>query len=242
MGLHSFLRASRALVVVGVPSTTLALGAFPALATTTASTSAVAPASAPAAVTPDPIATAARARIAVRVHRLNIRTGHHAVVTGTVLPRGYGHVIVLQRAIRGHWLTVDRDATNHAGQFRLSGRVSRPGSSLVRVRVRRDHGVRAGGRMLGHLNVFRPVSVSWYGPGLFGGALACGGTLGFSTMGVANKTLPCGTKVTLRYRGRQVRVPVIDRGPYVGGREYDLTAATRAALGFGDLGTVLATK
>ena len=55
-------------------------------------------------------------------------------------------------------------------------------------------------------------------------------------MGVANKTLPCGTLVTLRYDGRTVRVPVVDRGPYVAGREFDLTEATKQALGFGGVG------
>jgi rare lipoprotein A (peptidoglycan hydrolase) len=48
--------------------------------------------------------------------------------------------------------------------------------------------------------------------------------------------------VTLRYHGHTVRVPVIDRGPYVAGREFDLTEATKRALGFGDLGEVWATS
>ena len=39
-----------------------------------------------------------------------------------------------------------------------------------------------------------------------------------------------------------IRVPVIDRGPYVAGREFDLTAATKRALGFGDLGTIWVTR
>jgi len=63
--------------------------------------------------------------------------------------------------------------------------------------------------------------------------LACGGVLGRAQQGVAHKTLPCGTQITIRYRGRQVRVPVIDRGPYVAGREFDLAGATANRLGFG---------
>jgi rare lipoprotein A (peptidoglycan hydrolase) len=55
---------------------------------------------------------------------------------------------------------------------------------------------------------------------------------------VANKTLPCGTVVFLRYHGHKVEVPVIDRGPFVAGREFDLTEATKRALGFGDTGEV----
>jgi len=94
-------------------------------------------------------------------------------------------------------------------------------------------------RRLGRLNVFRLAEASWYGGG---GSLACGGSLTSSTMGVANKTLPCGTLVTLRYDGRSVRVPVVDRGPYVAGREFDLTEATKQALGFGDTGDVWTTR
>ena len=72
------------------------------------------------------------------------------------------------------------------------------------------------------------------------GATACGETLTASTLGVANRTLPCGTLVTLRYRDRTVRVPVIDRGPFVAGRDYDLTWATKLALGAGDVTVIWA--
>jgi rare lipoprotein A (peptidoglycan hydrolase) len=96
--------------------------------------------------------------------------------------------------------------------------------------------------MLGRLNVYRHAQASWYGPGLFGNKLGCGGRLTPGRLGVANKSLPCGTKVTLHYKGRTVRVPVVDRGPYVGAREFDLTAATKARLGFGSTGTVLTTR
>lgn len=96
---------------------------------------------------------------------------------------------------------------------------------------------RAAHRPTGHRHVYRLVEVSWYGGS---GSLACGGLLTSSTMGVANKTLPCGTRVTLRYHGRTVRVRVIDRGPYVAGREYDLTEATARALGFEGVGEMWA--
>ena len=51
-------------------------------------------------------------------------------------------------------------------------------------------------------------------------------------IGVAHKTLPCGSMVQLSYRGRKVTVPVIDRGPYSGSREFDLTEATKNRLGY----------
>ena len=73
---------------------------------------------------------------------------------------------------------------------------------------------------------------------LYGGPLACGGRLRPEQLGVAHKTAPCGTLVTFRYRGRALRVPVIDRGPYIAGREWDFTGATATALRFPGLGTV----
>ena len=122
------------------------------------------------------------------------------------------------------------------GRFAFRFHPKRPGSAAVRVRAgaAREH--------VGRLNVYRRAQVSWYGPGLYGEHLGCGGTLTPGTLGVANKTLPCGTKVTLRHGGRTVRVPVVDRGPYSGGREFDLTAATKDRLGFSGVGTVLVTR
>ena len=63
-----------------------------------------------------------------------------------------------------------------------------------------------------------------------------------ATMGVASRTLPCGMLVTLHFQGRSVRVPVVDRGPYVEGREFDLTEATKLALRFGDTGELWSTS
>lgn len=78
---------------------------------------------------------------------------------------------------------------------------------------------------------YKPVKATWYGPGLYGNRLACGGRLHHTTLGVAHKSLPCGTKVALQYHGRTVVVPVIDRGPYARGVSYDLTEATARKLG-----------
>ena len=78
---------------------------------------------------------------------------------------------------------------------------------------------------------YRPVKATWYGPGLYGNKMACGERLTHRTLGVAHKSLPCGTKVALRYRGHTVVVPVIDRGPYARGVSYDLTQATAEKLG-----------
>jgi hypothetical protein len=85
-------------------------------------------------------------------------------------------------------------------------------------------------------------NVSWYGPGFYGNRTACGYAMTKTLVGVAHRTLPCGTKVTFRHNGRVLRVPVIDRGPYVGAREYDLTAATARKLGFSGHGPVDVTR
>jgi rare lipoprotein A (peptidoglycan hydrolase) len=72
----------------------------------------------------------------------------------------------------------------------------------------------------------------------YGLPIACGGVLRIAQLGVANKTLPCGTEVILRYGGRAIRIPVIDRGPYIPGREWDLTGAAAVALHFPGLGLI----
>jgi rare lipoprotein A len=70
---------------------------------------------------------------------------------------------------------------------------------------------------------------SWYGPGLYGNRTADGTVLTPRTWGVAHKTLPLGAIVRV-CRTRCVLVRVIDRGPFVRGRDFDLTyAAARVA-------------
>lgn len=76
---------------------------------------------------------------------------------------------------------------------------------------------------------------SYFGPGLFGNRTACGSTLTTELVGVAHRTLPCGAEVTLRHGATTVTVPVVDRGPFVYSREFDLTYATKVALGCPDL-------
>ena len=85
-------------------------------------------------------------------------------------------------------------------------------------------------------STFRYAGASWYGPGLWGRQTACGATLRRNTLGVAHKTLPCGTTVKFVYHGHAVVTQVIDRGPYVKGRAFDLTQAASEALGFDGVG------
>ena len=181
--------------------------------------------------------TATAARVGVSERRLNVRAGSRVLVTGAIRPGGVQVALQIKRS--GRWHTVDRTRAAADGRYVLRARLQRPTSVPVRVRV---SGAASGARGLGRLNVYRTANASWYGPGLFGRPTGCGGTLGTGQLGVAHKTLPCGTKITLRHNGRSVRVPVIDRGPYAGAREYDLTAATARRLHFSGHGSILTTR
>jgi rare lipoprotein A len=194
----------------------------------------------PAASYPARIAVAAD--VVPRRRHLNVLAGARAVLHGAIRPAAAGRRVLLQRRTRRGWTTLARSRTGPAGGFRLRKRLGSPLSALVRVRVAGGGGLVTSREGVGRLNVFRRALASWYGPGFYGGSLACGGRLGWGTLGVAHKTLPCGTPLTLRYGRRMVRVRVIDRGPYAGGREFDLTGATKQRLGFGGVGTVLVTR
>jgi rare lipoprotein A len=188
------------------------------------------------------VARPARASFQVRRSQLNVLDAHRATVAGSLeeahRPGRPGRLVTLQALGRHGWHTLASTHTRSHGRFRISFRPTRLASERVRLRFPGDALARPARRVLGRLNVYRLAGASWYGGG---GGLACGGSLTSSTLGVANKTLPCGTIVTLRYGGHTVRVPVIDRGPYVAGREFDLTEATKQALGFGDTGQVWST-
>jgi len=69
------------------------------------------------------------------------------------------------------------------------------------------------------------------GPGAFGRRTACGGVITSETEGVAHPTLPCGVRIFITFHGHTVLVPVIDRGPYTPGREFDLTDALARRVG-----------
>jgi hypothetical protein len=169
--------------------------------------------------------------VSLNGHR-NVMAHRAVTFRGRVTPGGSRLVIV---RVGGHRL---RAHSHNDGAYKVRWRAPRSGVYTARARVDgsgvRSHRLR--------VNAYRPAEASYYGPGLYGGGLACGGTLSPSKLGVANKTLPCGARVTLRYHGHTVTVPVIDRGPYAGNREYDLTAATKAKLGFPSTGTVLTTR
>jgi hypothetical protein len=127
-------------------------------------------------------------------------------------------------------------AKSYAAGVRLVDRFGTPTAATVK-QFQRYHGLAADG-VVGRSTsraLVRSMDIAgatWYGPGFYGNRTACGQVLRTTTLGVAHRKLPCGTKVTFAYRGRYAIARVIDRGPYTAGYRWDLTAATARALGF----------
>ncbi|MGC2375033.1 MAG: septal ring lytic transglycosylase RlpA family protein [Solirubrobacteraceae bacterium] len=180
-----------------------------------------------------------RAKLRIGRVNLDVLDGSAASIAGMLRPALAGRMVELQRHTRRGWRTILRRPTRARGAFVLRYTPRHLLTERVRVLFAGDAGVLRTARPVGVLSSYRLAGASWYGGG---GGLACGGQLTASTMGVANKTLPCGTLVTIRYGGHSVRVPVVDRGPYVAGRDFDLTEATKRALGFDGVGEVWSTR
>lgn len=210
---------------------------LPAMAAAVALTVGLAPA---AAQSPrHPHHERSRSHVALHLSTHTVLAGNGVAVHGKVRPSGRHRVKVVFRGPDGGVRGV---TTRADGTFALRWAPERIGSYAVRAYGVHDRRVAASHSSARKLTSYRLAGASYYGPGIFGNGVACGGTLLPGTMGVANKTLPCGTKVKLRYHGRSVTVPVIDRGPYVAGRDYDLTWAVKLKLGFPGVGTVLASR
>src|SRR5207253_303496 len=88
------------------------------------------------------------------------------------------------------------------------------------------------------VTIYRQAIATVFGDGSWGSQTACGQTLTRHTLGVAHRTLPCGTKVGIYWHGRTIVVPVIDRGPYANHADWDLTEATAKALGISGTETI----
>jgi hypothetical protein len=181
------------------------------------------------------------ADLTLHVSGHNVLAGRGLTVSGRVSPSpgGAHRVKVVVDGPSGGRL---RTTTDRRGVFHARWGLHSTGIYEIRAYGIHDRRVSGSASVTRHVTVYRPAAASYYGPGLYGGALACGGTLQPGTLGVAHKWLPCGTRVRLRYRGRSVTVPVIDRGPYVGGRDFDLTEATKERLGFPSTGIVLSSR
>lgn len=176
-----------------------------------------------------PVATASASGITLSARATTLR-GRRVTVTGTA-PATARALRIEQRGRNGRWTAVatatvapDR-AFAATWQPRVAGRLR-----LRAIPVSSASRASGTGPEL-EVTVLRPGVATWYGPGFWGRRTACGLRLRKVTVGVAHRTLPCGTQVQLLYRGRTLLAPVIDRGPFTRGRAWDLTRATRAALG-----------
>lgn len=176
------------------------------------------------------------ARVATLSSRLEVLRGREAMVAGTVRPAVAGRTVVLERAQAGRWARLATARTDARGRYSLTVAGDEPGTAAVRVRFGGDRANGPAQRTAGRLSVYRPALASRYD--LYGSSLACGGSLGYDSMVVAHKSLPCGTRLTIRYRNRTVQATVRDRGPFAGGREFDLAGAVARKVGFEGVGTI----
>jgi rare lipoprotein A len=178
-----------------------------------------------------------RPEFIVRRHTALALAGHTVAIRGRLKDACAGaQVRLLQR--RGHgWRALASVSIGRKGGFRLDYRTPEAGTAGLRVSFGGGHGLHPASRWVGAVTAMHPAVASWYYDDT--GATGCGFQAKY---GVANKTLPCGTKVTLAYGGRTVVATVDDRGPYVPGRTYDLGINTRNALGMNGVVTLLASS
>jgi rare lipoprotein A len=163
--------------------------------------------------------------------------GEVVTVRGT-FPRAARQRIVLQRLDpeRG-WRNIARSRVHRTTRFAVDWRADRSGRVSLRVTRPRRAGA-ADAAPVAFVNVYRPANATFFGPGLFGNPTFCGQTLTAGLLGVAHRTLPCGTRVAVLHDRREIIVPVVDRGPFHDGYDWDLTQATADALGFTASGTI----
>jgi hypothetical protein len=196
-------------------------------------TSGTLPTAGAAESTVQPITVAARFHLATQ--SATQVDGHWTAVSGKLLPAVAGRVVRLEGRSHGRWHLLSKVRTGAHGGFGARAKGASPGQQL-RVRFRGDSLNTPSRQAAGETIAFHESLASWY---YDGGNTACGF---HAFYGVANKSLPCGTKVTFRHGGREVTATVDDRGPFVGGRTWDLNQNTAAALGFGGVGSVLASR
>jgi peptidoglycan lytic transglycosylase len=196
-----------------------------------ASAAAAAPSGAATRASPQtPLRVAAR--IALRPRQYAVLGGSGIRVAGLLRPAAAGRTVRLQSHSGRSWRTVARSRTGRRGRFAMHYAPGGGTARRLRVLFGGDAVNARTARGAGSVSVFHRDVASWYNDA---GTTACGFHAG---LGVANRTLPCGTHIAFHFGGRTVTAVVDDRGPFVGGRNWDLNQNTAAALGFGGVGTV----
>ena len=150
-------------------------------------------------------------------------------VKGTVSDPAAGSWVRIEYRRGGEWRRLGSVKARGTGfTFRFVPHIR--GWMMIKARLRSQ----SGGSQKDGVTVFHRGLATWYGPGFYGNSTACGQVYDESILGVAHRTLPCGTWVTLLYNGIVLSVPVIDRGPY-SSADWDLSAGTAKLLGFSGL-------
>lgn len=75
------------------------------------------------------------------------------------------------------------------------------------------------------------VNASYYGKQFNGRKTANGERFNMNALTAAHKKLPFGTRVRVAYQGKSVVVRINDRGPYIKGRDIDLSKAAAERIG-----------
>lgn len=149
--------------------------------------------------------------------------GHLAGSTGTVS--------ISARRGKTDWLPIGKAEADAGGDFTFTWTPPKAGRFQFRFAPEGATAASADDEPQGIVSVYRRQKATWYGPGFYGSRTACGQKLTRSTLGVAHKTLPCGTRVEFFLRGKSITVPVIDRGPYANAAVWDLTLTAMKRLG-----------
>jgi rare lipoprotein A (peptidoglycan hydrolase) len=175
-------------------------------------------------------ATTAEPGLVVSPGALLART---VTIRGVADPSDSGRPVRVERLLAdGTWALVGATVVGEDGTYSTGWLTEGLGRVTLRAVVERDAAATAAAEPLtAQLTIFQPATASWYGPGFYGRRTACGLKLTRATLGVAHRSLPCGTEVELYHRGRTLTVPVIDRGPFHPGRDWDVTQAAALALG-----------
>jgi rare lipoprotein A len=166
--------------------------------------------------------------------------------TGSVPAADRGAQLEIQRQSgTGAWHEVASTTVASDGSFALTWRPNVSGVTSFRATLAAPAGTASAASAAPAptspplaVTIYRDSIATIYGPGFFGHKTACGEKLKPTTLGVASRTLKCGTLVSIDYDGQSVTVPVIDRGPFANHATWDLTSATASALGDEETETV----
>jgi rare lipoprotein A len=215
--------AAAAVVSTSTDTTPTGAQAAPGTATTAA----------PAPAHPHKRQRPRRSRLSVHPHTAAVLGGEAVSLKGRLLPAAGGRIVHLITRDGGRWHQLAWARTGRHGGFKLHFQAPGDGTKPLRVLFAGNKASRRAIARAGSVTALHDSVASWYDDA---GNTACGF---HAYYGVANKTLPCGTHVTMSYGGHTVTATVDDRGPFVPGRDYDLNQNTARALGMFGVATVM---